>query len=155
MGVQVTFDYTSWVTGYPQFSTIPQATVTGVILELAEGFCVNNGGGPVTDLALQTNLLNLAVAHVAALFFGVNGQTPSGLVGRISDATEGSVSVRADFPSTPNSAWYNQTPWGALFWQLTAFARTMRYVPGAQFSQHGGGLFGGYGRFGGFGPFGF
>lgn len=140
MGIKVAFDYGSWVAGFPQFATIPQMQVTGFILTLAEQCCRNVGGAPVSDATLQTTMLNLMVAHICALFYGVNGQAPSPLVGRITDATEGSVSVSTDFPTTPNNAWFLQSPWGAAYWQLQAPFRTFRYVPGARFSQYGRGV---------------
>lgn len=130
MGVQITFDYALWILSYPQFSDIPESTVITVLLPIAEIYCRNDGGGPVSTAATQTVLLNLMVAHIAQLFFGANGTTPSGLVGRISNASEGSVSVGTDFPTTQNNAWYLQTPFGAAFWQATAAYRTMRYIPG-------------------------
>lgn len=130
MGVQVTFDYTTWALLFPQFSTLTEMQVTVLALPLAEQYCRNDGGGPVTTAATQTNLLNLMVAHICQLLFGANGEAPSPLVGRISGATEGSVSVQTDFPTTANAAWYNQTPFGAAFWAATAPYRTMRYIPG-------------------------
>lgn len=130
MGVQITFNYAVWAHSFPQFSTLTSDQVVGVVLPIAEIYNRNDGGGPVSSAAIQTQLLNLMVAHVAQLLFGVNGQAPSSLVGRISGATEGSVSVQTEFPQNQNSAWFNQTPFGAAWWQATAAYRTMRYVPG-------------------------
>lgn len=130
MGVAVTFDYTTWSELFPQFSSLTENQVTALALPLAEQYCRNDGGGPVSTAATQANLLNLMVAHICQLLFGANGQAPSPLVGRISDASEGSVSVRTEFPQTVNAAWYNQTPFGAAFWAATAPYRTMRYLPG-------------------------
>lgn len=130
MGVQVTFVYADWAAAYPQFSTLTEPQIVGVVLPIAELYLRNDGGGPVSTAQTQTTLLWLMVAHVAQLIFGVNGQPPSGIVGRVNTATQGSVSVGADMPSTPNSAWFNQTPWGAAFWAATAAYRTMRYIPG-------------------------
>jgi hypothetical protein len=130
MGVIVAFDYQAWVLAYPQFSTIPRATVTDVILEIAEIYCRNDGGGPVSKAQTQQTLLWLMVAHVAQLLYGANGQSPSGIVGVITAATEGSVSVSANFPATQNNAWFLQTPFGAAFFAATASYRTMRYLPG-------------------------
>ena len=132
MGVQVTFNYTEWVTGYPAFAAVPEPLVVGTVLPLAEVYLRNDGGGPVTTAAIQTALLNLIVAHVCQLLFGPTGGSPSGLVGRISSASEGSVSVSMDFPTTPSNAWFMQTSYGAAFWQATAQYRTMRYLPGPQ-----------------------
>jgi hypothetical protein len=130
VGVKVTFDYASWVLIYPQFSSLQQTQVTNGALPIAELYCRNDGGGPVSSAAIQVNLLGLMVAHICQLIYGANGQAPSPLVGRINNATEGSVSVGTDFPSTPNNAWFLQTPFGAAFWQATAAYRTMRYTPG-------------------------
>lgn len=130
MGVQVTFDYNAWLLSYPQFSTLTSEQVVGSILPIAEIYCRNDGGGPVTLATTQTVLLNMMVAHIAQLMYGADGGGASGLVGRISNASEGSVSVGTDFPTTPNNAWFFQTPFGAMFWQATAAYRTMRYIPG-------------------------
>ena len=51
MGVQVTFNYTAWATAYPQFSTLTGEQVTGAILPIAELYCRNDGGGPVSTSA--------------------------------------------------------------------------------------------------------
>lgn len=131
MGVAVSFVYADWIAAFPQFTSIPQGTVTGIILPIAQLYLRNDGGGPVCDAATQTALLNLIVAHVAQLLWGVNGQPPSPVVGRLSSATEGSVSVATEFPMTANSAWFQQTPFGAAFWQATAAFRLGVYVPGS------------------------
>lgn len=130
MGVQVTFDYTAWVAIYPMFASLTETQVVDGALPIAELYCRNDGCGPVTKAAIQTNLLNLMVAHICQLMYGVNGQSPSPLVGRMSSATEGSVSVSTEFPTTPTNAWYMQTPFGAMFWTASAPYRTMRYIPG-------------------------
>ena len=128
MGTQVTFNYQSWAELYTQFSALTQAQVESMALPLAEQYCRNDGGGPVTTAATQTNLLNLMVAHICQLLFGINGQPPSPLVGRITNASEGTVSVAVEFPTTPTNAWFLQTQFGALFWQASAPYRTMRYI---------------------------
>jgi len=75
-------------------------------------------------------LLYLLTAHVAALSYGENGQGPRPLVGRISSATEGSVSVSAEYNVAPGSAqWYAQTGYGAQYWEATAKYRVGRYRP--------------------------
>lgn len=130
MGIQITFNYTNWALLFPQFSNLNETQVTTLVLPLAEQYCRNDGGGPVTTASTQTNLLNLMVAHVAQLLFGSTTQPLSPLVGRINNASEGSVSVGTDFPTTPNNAWFLQTQFGAAFWQASAPYRTMRYIPG-------------------------
>lgn len=130
MGVQITFNYAQWTLLFPQFSNLTSDQVVGVVLPLAEQYCRNDGGGPVSSAATQTNLLNLMVAHCCQLLYGSTTQPLSPLVGRINSATEGSVSVQTDFPTTPNNAWFLQTQFGAMFWQASSVYRTMRYIPG-------------------------
>lgn len=50
-------------------------------------------------------------------------------VGRVNTASEGSVSAGFDYtPAEPGSgAWFNQSQYGAAFWQATANLRGMRY----------------------------
>jgi len=129
MGVIATFDYTAWIGLFPQFSNVPQNTVTGLILPVAVQYIRNDGGGPVNDMTLQTQLINLMVAHVAQLLFGSTTQPLSPLVGRISSAAEGSVNVATDFPATPSNAWFIQTQYGAMFWQMSLPFRLGRYFP--------------------------
>ncbi len=136
MGVIVTFDFTAWSALFPQFvTTTPTYTaltstqVTTLILPLASQYCRNDGGGPVCDPTNQTALLNLMVAHVAQLLFGSSTQPLSALVGRIDSASEGSVSVHAEMPSTPAAAWFNQTVYGSAWWAMMSPYRTARYIP--------------------------
>lgn len=129
-GSVVTFVYSDWTALYPEFST----TVTTA--PQAQGYfdqatvLQENTGYPISDPTTLTTLLYLLTAHVALLFAGSNGNPVSPLVGRISSATEGSVSVGTEMPgATANSAWFQQTRYGALYWQMTAAYRTMRYIP--------------------------
>ena len=156
MGVIVQFDWNQFILAFPQFETTlnPQQAAL-VVLPYAQQYCRNDGGGPVTDPGLQSALLNLMVAHVAQLLFGSSTQPVSPLVGRISSATEGSVSVDAEMPTTPQSAWYMQTVYGSMFYQLSLPFRTFRIIPHPwpqpQIGGYGG-LYGGYG--GPWGPIG-
>lgn len=134
MGYRVEFVYAEWIVAYPQFTNIDQNIITGAALPLAEVYWRNDGTGLATSYQTQKTILWLAVAHIAQLMYGqmgANGPQPGGLVGRVNSATEGSVSVStADFPDqSPSAAWWNQTPYGAAFWQATSPYRTMRYVP--------------------------
>lgn len=130
----VTFDYDEWIAQYPMFNVAPTVTTEAMAqnyFNLAGTLYLrNDGSGPVTDPVQQKALLYLLVAHIAALFVGYSGQAPSGLVGRVSSASEGSVSVSTELSGTPGAAWFMQTPWGLMFWQATASLRTMRYKAG-------------------------
>lgn len=90
----------------------------------------NDGTGPVCDPVVQLALLDMVVAHLAYMQYGLPGQPPSPIVGRISSASQGSVSVSTEFPGQPASAaWWDQTRYGANYWAATLPYRTMRYVP--------------------------
>jgi hypothetical protein len=128
MGVIVAFNYANWIALYPEFAAIPQATVEQQYFPLATAYHRNDGGGPVRTAALQSVYLNMMTAHIAARYGTIGGQAPSTLVGRISNASEGSVSVGTDFPlEAPSQAWFAQTKYGADYWQATKAYRTMRY----------------------------
>lgn len=150
MTTPVVFDYTAWAAFFTQFSTVSQANVT-LCFALAELYVDNSGCGPIPNDPPANQLaqiLNLATAHITALNFGVNGESPSPLVGRINSATQGSVTVTADMGNQPMSAaWWNQTPWGAMAWQALAPFRTAIYraAPNGPFLRPGVWGRGGYG----------
>jgi hypothetical protein len=136
VGVIVTFDYNAWVALYPEFASpggsIPVTSQQAALyFSQAELIHANDGSGPVCDATQQLGLLNMVTAHIAALF-----STPSGaaeasqLVGRISDATTGSVHVATENdypPGTPQ--WWQQTKYGSMYWLATSQFRTFRYKP--------------------------
>ena len=127
MGATVSFNYTQWLARYPEFSTVDQPTAQDYFNE-ATAYLRNDGGGPVPTAALQSTLLNMLTSHIAKLYEVTNGAATSNLVGRISDATEGSVSVSTDMPDMPGTAaWFLQTKYGLSYWQATAGFRTARY----------------------------
>lgn len=126
----VVFDYAAWSARYPEFSSVMQATAQQYFYE-AQLYCDNTPCSIVRDLCERSILLNMVTAHIAALNAPLNGQPSSPLVGRISNATEGSVSVGAQMDMPPGSAqWFNQTKYGAAYWQATAQFRSMLYVRG-------------------------
>lgn len=132
MGVIVTFDYAQWSALFPELAATVNQPQAQMYFDLATTVHRNDGGGPVNNAAQQSNLLNLVTAHIAALFgASTSGGQPSGLVGRINSATEGSVSVQAAYSNniSEQMAWFVQTKYGALYWTATAPFRTMRYVP--------------------------
>ncbi|HIC9159807.1 TPA: DUF4054 domain-containing protein [Salmonella enterica subsp. enterica serovar Nagoya] len=129
MGV-VIFDPSAFKLRYPEFSSVDNALLQQYFTQ-ATIYLDNTDFSRVSDLAVRAMLLNMLVAHIAFLYSGANGQSPSGLVGRIDSASEGSVSVHADMPGvTANSAWYMQTKYGADYWNATAPFRTFQYISG-------------------------
>lgn len=131
----VVFDYATWVARYPEFASVSPLLVADYFTEA--GMYVNNTDCsivPADAVTFQPRkmLLNMVVAHIAALNAPVNGAPASPLVGRISQATEGTVSVQAEMLMPPGSSqWFMQTKYGAAFWSATRRYRTMQYVPGA------------------------
>ena len=125
----VTFDPAVFKAAFPEFATVADAALT-LNFSLATLALNNTCRSRVCDAAQRETLLNLLVAHITQIRNGVNGNAAGGLVGRVSDATEGSDSVSADVGSmTFNAAWFLQTPYGFTYWQLTAQYRTFRYLP--------------------------
>ena len=132
MGAVATFDPASWRLRYPEFQAVSDEQATAYFAE-ATLYHRNDGMGPVADAGQQLALLNMLVAHVATLARARSEDSAgSGLVGRITSATEGSVSVTtAALPDEGGvAAWLQQTSYGAAYWAATAPYRTMRYRPG-------------------------
>jgi uncharacterized protein DUF4054 len=140
MGIIVSFNYAQWTSRYPEFAGISSDAATTYFDE-AQIYVRNDGGGPVKTASVQSALLNMVTAHLAALYSpqtlgtpNSSGSSPaSPLVGRIASATEGSVTVAADMPDQPGTAaWWNSTKYGASFWNASKQYRTMRYLIAAQ-----------------------
>ena len=130
----VVFNYASWIARYPEFSTLANgADPTVVAPECFNEACLylnNTNGSLVCDVNIRTTLLNMLTAHIMLLNFGANGQAPSQLVGRVSSAGQGSVNVSATMgPASGSAAWFQQTKYGAAYWQASAQYRMMRYQP--------------------------
>ena len=131
----VAFDLAGFRARYPEFTAVADPLL-GAYFSEATIYLNNTDTSVVTDINVRSLLLNMLTAHIAALNSGVSGQAPSALVGRISQASEGSVSVSADMgPPSGTSAWFNQTRYGASFWQAAAPYRAFRYLPGASYPQ--------------------
>jgi hypothetical protein len=134
-GAIATWSQSAFLETYPNFRAVPGPTLEANF-NIATIYCRNDGTSPITKVAVQTALLYMLTAHLLQLTVGPNGGgaiaggNAPGLVGRVSSASEGSVSVSTDYPSEPNNAWFLQTPYGANFWQATANYRRARYIPG-------------------------
>lgn len=128
----VAFDYAMWLTRFPEFTTTPNiAAVAPLMFEEASLYVSNTDASPICNLQIRTLILNLVTAHLVAINYGVGGETPSPLVGRISNAAEGTVNVAVAFSSAPTGSkdWYSQTKYGAQVWAATAPYRAFRYMP--------------------------
>ncbi len=155
-GAIAQWDEAAFLTAYPNFTGVPSGTMQAQF-DIATIYLRNDGTSPIRSVTVQTTLLYMLTAHLLTLAFGPNGDGAKtggtgspGLVGRVSSASEGSVSVSTDYPQNPNAAWFNQTQYGASFYQATANFRRAYYRPGpTRFGTGiGNGVFGGgYGRF--------
>lgn len=151
----VAFDYPLWAASYPELASSVTPTTAEAYWGMAAIYLPNTAGSLVRDNApggQRAVLLNMLTAHIAKLNAPINGEAPSDLVGRISAASEGGVSVTAEMPgTTPNAAWFMQTKYGAQYWQATAQYRTMRYRAGPRpylgVGPYGAGYQNGYGAF--------
>ena len=127
------FDYGQWSLLYPELVPAVSEARANALFAQAGLFLDNTDCSPVQDVPTRLLYLDMIVAHLAAIGGALNGGTPTGIVGRISAATEGSVSVSADYGAVSgNAAYWLQTAYGAAYWQATAAYRTMQYVPGPQ-----------------------
>jgi len=129
---QVFFNYQLWLARYPEFSTVPELTALQYFAE-ATLYLRNDGSGPVTDNAEQLRLLGMLTAHIATLYgpSSAGGSAGSPIVGPITSASEGSVSISGQALFAPGTAaWFGLTRYGAAFWLATAAYRTFRYRPG-------------------------
>ena len=144
MGIVVAFSYSAWLAAWPEFTPYsigPPVVPSGPVpvtsgqassyFAMATAIHANDGSGPVNNAGLQLTMLNALTAHFAKLLATpLNATQASDLVGRISDASEGSVSVRAQNDYPPGTAqWFQQTKYGSAYWQMAAQFRTMRYAP--------------------------
>ncbi|HEV2540199.1 MAG TPA: DUF4054 domain-containing protein [Frateuria sp.] len=139
----VVFDPAAFLVRYPEFASVSAPLLQAYFDEAAMVYLDNTEASRVQQIEQRSVLLNMLVAHIAAINAGVNGQAASPLVGRIATATEGSVTVATAMDGVPGTAaWFMQTKYGASYWQATAAYRTMQYVPG---SSRPGGYRGGSG----------
>jgi len=132
------FNYSAWVSRYPEFEGAVDQGRAALFFAEAGLYLDNSDCSPVTDLTARLMLLNMVVAHLAVLSGALEPDgKPTGMVGRISTASEGSVSISVDTGLMPGTApWFQQTSYGLSFWQATKNLRTARYVPaGAYVSE--------------------
>lgn len=124
----VTFDPFAFKTRYPEFNAIANSRLVTLFPEACI-YLSNKDNSPVQDIPRRTLLLNMLVAHIAYLngFTSPNGQTKP--VGRLSQASEGSVSVGLEYGTPGTQEWYVQSQYGAAFWQGTSSLRGFRYRP--------------------------
>jgi hypothetical protein len=128
------FDKAAFLALYPEFTAYDAANPNSLAAKFAQAglYLDNTDCSPVQDINHRTQLLYMVTAHLLAGggAFSANGQP--GPAGRISSATEGTVSVslQSFVSETAGTAgWWNSTGYGAQFWAATANLRSARYIP--------------------------
>jgi len=125
---QVPWSYDLFSSQFPAVANKISPVQAQMFWIMATNFHRNDGGGPIRRDEEQALMLNLLTAHIAELLApGPDGQ-PREVVGRITSFNEGSAGGSAEFPTSPEAAWYLQTPYGAMYWEMTAGQRTMFYT---------------------------
>lgn len=139
----VQFSAPEFVALWPEFTGLANGVMQNAF-NIATLLLNNSCGSVVRDANLRMALLYMLTAHVCFLNAGTNDGagniTPApGIVGRIDSASEGSVSVTAQYASTvgQSMAFFIQTKYGAQFWQATVQYRSMRYFGPPQFGPNG------------------
>ena len=150
----VIFNYSVWSLRYPELAIWVTEALAELYFQEATLYLNNTPVSPVIDgtpNGKRAMLLNMLTAHIAALNAALNGQAPSNLVGRIGNATEGSVSLQIEnnyAAGTPQ--WYQQTKYGSAFWAATAQYRTARYIASPARPADPWAVILGYGGYGGY-----
>lgn len=125
----VTFDPVAFKARYPEFAAVADPALQACFDEA--GMYLSNSDKPVANEARRLVLFNMLTAHIAYIGGLLSADGMPRPVGRVSQASEGSVSAAFEgVPPTPGSgAWFQQSQYGAAFWQATSSLRGMRYIP--------------------------
>lgn len=123
----VVFDPTAFKARYPEFAAVPDATLTACFME-AGLYLSNADNSPVQNLTRRATLFNMLTAHVAYLGGALSADGMPRPVGRVSQASEGSVSAAFEGPPPGSAQWFQQSQYGASFWQATSSLRGFRYL---------------------------
>ncbi len=142
----VQFDNAEFIAAWPEFTGISSAR-NQVAFNFATLLLNNSCGSLVCDANVRMSLLYILTAHIGFLINGTNDgagnvNPPYQVVGRLASATEGSVTAAVEYSSevSESEAFYIQSKYGAMFWQMTAQYRTMHYIGPPSFGPNGPGF---------------
>lgn len=116
---------------YPEFASVADARTTLLFNMAASTLLDNTDNSPVMDIGLRTQLFYLLVAHLLLLLGSAPTQPDNTPPGRLSSATEGTITTSFEYLLPPGSAmapWYIQTKYGAMYWTMTAQFRGARII---------------------------
>lgn len=119
---------------YDVFSNVTDNALPELFI-MASLYLDNTYRSQITNLDERETLLYLLVAHLCYILHGDNKKNGgSGMVGRISSASEGSVSVSSDIGAVAfRNAWYTQSHYGWMFWQATKVYRMGVWFSGTDY----------------------
>lgn len=127
------FNYAVWAARWPALAAVtPEATAQAMFDDAAATLLDNSDASPVKDTTRRLALFNLLVAHLAALDArsAQAGAAGGGMLGRVASAGEGSVNVTmGDYP-VGSGKWFEQTQYGAQYWQAIQPYLRFTYQPG-------------------------
>lgn len=132
----VVFDPAAFKLAYPEFAAVSDARCTALFDIAQYSLLDNTDNSPVMDINFRTSLFYMIEAHLLLLYGGDPTVRPDGTLdttppGRISSATEGTVTVASEYDigqGGASSAWWTQTKYGALFWTATVRFRSFKYI---------------------------
>lgn len=130
----VTFDYAVWSARFPALAAVVTSDMAQSYWdEAAFAFIDPDSDCPIANPRDRAMLLGLIVAHISWCR-GASAAGAAGLTGRISNVTEGSVTIGTQFKemSGDQEAYFAQSPYGVQYWAMTAGYRTAHYIPGQQ-----------------------
>lgn len=119
---------------YDDFSNIADGKLP-LLFDQATDYLDNTEISLVAQSDKRERLLYLLMAHLAYMRYGdKDGNGGSGMVGRVSSASEGSVSVSSDLGQVEfRNAWYTLSPYGMDYWQATKVYRMGVWFNGADY----------------------
>ena len=123
----VVFDPTAFKARYPEFAAVADATLTACFNE-AGLYLSNADNSPVQNITRRATLFNMLTAHIAFVGGKLAADGMPRPVGRVSQAGEGSVSAAFEGPPPGSAQWFQQSQYGASFWQATSSLRGFRYL---------------------------
>lgn len=123
----VVFNPAAFKARYPEFAAVANATLAECFTE-AGLYLSNADNSPVRNLTRRALLLNMLTAHVAYIGGILSADGMPRPVGRLSQAAEGSVSAAFENLTPGSAAWFQQSQYGAAFWQATTSLRGFRYI---------------------------
>lgn len=119
------FDYGLWSARFPTLAVTVASSLAGALFSEATLLLDNTDTSLVVDPGQRLVMLNLIVAHLAAL----TAPGASGAVGRVKHAQEGTVQTDLDYGIVKgDQAYWVQTAYGAQYWQITTPYRQMQYI---------------------------